>query len=771
MEREQLLRRLMSTFLDELEEGVRIATRDLLALEKAPGSERGELLQRLFRFAHSLKGAARAVRVKPIETACHSLESLLGQVRDGGREIDPELVELLFAAADALGDAGHRLRQSRGLEDAPLLKLLPRIEAMASAEVAAAPDAPVGGSATIHADRSISATMPSPTPSPPAPAAATGDGVVRVRADKLDAVVARSSELLVARGGLDSRVREVQELVDSIARMEAELKTLPRLLRRMLKGGKTPGAAPRTPEPGLPAARQPQRSEWSPLIGQTLSRTAESFRKLTRELERHAASLERDTRTVHLAAAPLEEQVRRLRMLPLGEICDGLERMARDLAKQSHKEAQLCIEGAEVELDRALLAALKAPLMHMVRNAIDHGIEPPELRRASGKPACGTITISASLHSSQVHIAIQDDGRGLDTQAIRERVRARQMHEPAAARELAEAIFAPGFSTARLITDISGRGIGLDVVKSSVEALHGSVEVAWEEGRGTRFVLKVPLTLTMLRGLVVSVQGQLLAFPSSGVHKLLRLGRDDLHTIEGWPTLVMEGRQVPVVALDESLKMATRKQGTHIASRAPIVIAAVGDARVAFAVDELCEERELVVKSLGPRLSKLPNLAGAAILPSGKVAMVLHTAELMRSAMRNRSRERAPRFAASSAQSRKRLIVAEDTLTTRSLLKGLLEAAGYEVTVAPDGAEAWELLQRRGADLVVSDVEMPRMDGFALAATIRGSTRFQHLPIVLVTGLENDRDKARGMQVGANAYLFKGSFDQRGLLAAISQLL
>ena len=256
MEREQLLRRLMSTFLDELEEGVRIATRDLLALEKAPGSERGELLQRLFRFAHSLKGAARAVRVKPIETACHSLESLLGQVRDGGREIDPELVELLFAAADALGDAGHRLRQSRGLEDAPLLKLLPRIEAMASAEVAAAPDAPVGGSATIHADRSISATMPSPTPSPPAPAAATGDGVVRVRADKLDAVVARSSELLVARGGLDSRVREVQELVDSIARMEAELKTLPRLLRRMLKGGKTPGAAPRT-SPELEVAISP----------------------------------------------------------------------------------------------------------------------------------------------------------------------------------------------------------------------------------------------------------------------------------------------------------------------------------------------------------------------------------------------------------------------------------------------------------------------------------------------------------------------------------
>lgn len=743
----------MATFLDELEEGVRTINRDLLALEKATAAERSEIILRLFRAAHSLKGAARAVRIKSVETACHGLETILSQVRDGGRTLDAAIVELLFAAADALGEAGRLLKAGssekagRGLEGSLLAGLLPRIEAVAS------------GAQTPEPRAVVAASVPA---SPP------GDSVVRMRADKLDTLLARSSELLIARGLLDARTQEAQGLAESMNRIEAELKSLPKLMRRLLKEGKLRDGTAPVPGPGRGKA-----SSWGPArrVDQTVVRTRDGVRKLTRDLERYAAGLSRDTRTLSLVAGSLEAQVRRLRMSPFSEVCEGLDRMVRDLAKQANKEVRLVIEGAEVELDRAVLGALKAPLLQLVRNAIDHGLETPEQRRAAGKSAGGTLTIAASLHSAQVHIVVKDDGRGLDLAAIRERLRDQARPEPAAERELVEAIFTPGFSTARMITDISGRGVGLDVVKSGLEALHGSVDVAWEPGRGTHFTMKVPLTLTMLRGLIVTVQRQELAFPSNNVHKLLRLGCEDLHTIEGWPTLVMEGRQVPVVSLADSLGMTAHGESPRIESRAPILIAAAGDTRVAFAVDELVEERELVVKSLGWRLGKLHNIAGAAILPTGKVAMVLHTAELVRSAMRNRSRERALRFEVRSAQNKKRLLVAEDTLTTRSLLQGLFEAAGYEVTLARDGEEAWELLQSRGADLLVSDVEMPRLDGFTLTSTIRASARFQRLPVVLVTGLENDRDKARGMQVGANAYLLKSVFDQRSLLETIAQLI
>jgi len=365
-------------------------------------------------------------------------------------------------------------------------------------------------------------------------------------------------------------------------------------------------------------------------------------------------------------------------------------------------------------------------------------------------------------------VAVSDDGRGLDLEALRRQLRKRGLPEPADDRELARAIFLPGLSTAPLITDISGRGVGLDVVKSRVEALHGTVDVSFVPGRGTRFGLAVPLTLTTLRALLVGAAGQTFAFVGTNVQKLLRLDPARLRSVEGRPMLASDGPPLPVAWLAQTLGL--RGQGAaEPDGKAPALVVAAGEHRLVFVVDEFLAEQEIVIKSLGARIRRVPHVSGATILPSGRIALVLNAANLVRSAL-----ARAPvrvAQAGAPAPPRKRILVADDSLTTRTLEKTILESAGYEVLVAADGQAAWQLLQERGADLLVSDVEMPRMDGFALAEAVRGSRRFRELPVVLVTALESDQDRARGIAVGADAYLAKSAFDQKNLLETIAQLL
>lgn len=770
MERERLLQHLMATFQEELTTEVSALNRDLLALEQAAEPGRAELINRLFRSAHSLKGAARAVGLRPIETACHGLETLLAKVRDGGRALGPELFELLFTAVDALSEAGQRLRGQKGLEGTPLAALLPRLEAAVRDTAPAASPAAAANPEPEPRPESRPQPEPRPAPKPEAEAAplpaAVSEPVIRVKAEKLDALLARTGELLVSSGRLESRIQDIQALREFIDRWEADFRALAKPLRRLLAEGSARSSGPVGPGAGVGRAYSTSRR-----AKQVLAASGKNFRKLSRDLERLGTMLARDNRMLQLTTAPLVEQVRHLRTLPFAESCDGLSRVARDLSHQLGKEVRLVVEGAEVELDRAVLEGLKAPLMHLVRNAIDHGIEPPETRRKAGKPPLGQITVSASLHGAQVHIAVADDGQGLDITAIRERARLRGLPLPAAEQELARAIFTPGFSTTHRITDISGRGVGLDVVKSAVEALHGSVDLQWQAGRGTRFTLTVPLTLTVLRGLLVSAAAQRFVFPTTSVKQLLLLGPEELHSIEGWPSLVLGGLTLPVVSLAEGLGLRAPQASVPARGKLPLVVAAAGGLQAAFVVDELLGERELMIKSLGPRLSQVPTLAGATLLADGQLALLLNAGGVIRATLKNRSRELLARFTQRATPSRKRLLVVEDTLTTRSLLRGLLESAGYEVLLAADGVDALQILHDQGADLVVSDLEMPRMDGFALTAAIRGSTRFANLPVVLVTGMEDEADKARGMQVGANAYIIKSTFEQRGLLEAVAQLL
>ncbi len=486
------------------------------------------------------------------------------------------------------------------------------------------------------------------------------------------------------------------------------------------------------------------------------------------EFQRLASSILEDQRKLGFEIAQLDSAVRGLRMVPFEEVCGGLSRAVRDLALTSQKQVALQVRGSEVELDRAVLDALRPSLLQLVRNAIDHGIEPPDRRARAGKPEQATIALTAALRGSEVVITVEDDGQGIDLDAIRAQLRRRKLPEPEREQDLARSVFLPGFSTARLITDVSGRGVGLDVVKRAVEALRGSVDLTFQRGQGTRFSLVVPLTLTTLRGLLMDVQGQTFVLPGTVVQRLLRVGEDDIRSVGGVQTVTLDGAAVQVAPLWELLG---RGRAEPKPGKVPIVVVRAQGCSLGLAVDELIEERDVVVKSLGPRLRAVRSVSGATVLPNGRLALILNAAEIVSRARQRASTATIVGAAAGEKVDKRVVLLVDDSITTRTLERSILESAGYVVRVAVDGQEAWRSLQEHGADLVVSDVEMPEMDGFSLTEIIRSSARFRNLPVVLVTALSSEADKARGLSVGANAYLVKSTFDQANLLETVAQLL
>jgi len=593
--------------------------------------------------------------------------------------------------------------------------------------------------------------MPAPAAArgpPPSPAAVADpptsdrrDGdTFRVNAVKLDTVLARSGELLLAVRQIERRLEEWGALADAAAILALEFARVDTLL-----------AAKRLGDDRGP-----------------LAEVGAGIEHLKDGLERLVAQAATGTRGLARTAKDLDSGVRRLRMVPFAEATQGLERTVRDLALAAGKEVTFKLIGHEVELDRGVAERLKDPLLHLVRNAMDHGIESPSERAAAGKPACGLITVSAALKGAQVEIAIADDGRGLDRERIREEARARGLAETTEDRDLLPLVFHPGFSTARALTAVSGRGVGLDVVKSQVNALHGTVAVESVSGEGTTFALTVPLTVTLIRALLVGAGGRTFALATTQVMGLRRLVAAEVRSVGGREMLATSQGLLPLVSLGEALGLPTprrdRGQGDFV------VLVEAGASRVAFVVEELLAEQDLVVTGLGRRLRRVANIAGCALLEDGGIAIILSAAELAESALATRSpRALSPPVAAPPV--RRRLLVADDSVTTRTLEKAILEEAGYDVWLAADGHQAWRILQEEPIDLLVADVEMPGMDGFTLTESLRRSPTLGRIPVVLVTSLSSDRDRARGLEVGADAYVVKSGFDRTGLVEAVGQLL
>ncbi len=728
MNSHQLAARLLATLQGELEEQVGAMNADLLALEAVPGD--AERLRSLFRVAHTLKGAARAAAVAPVEQACHALETLLVEARDGRLTLGPPEFALLFAAADALADAGQRLKVGRDLNGSPVAALRDRLKRQQPEKGRKpAPDVP-----------------PSSAPPSGPSAAERGDGRVRVEAQMLDALLAATGQLFVTESRVASRPAELEAFHDVAAHSANEWSRTSRRLRLALERSGTA----------------------SPLI-QAIDGMEETLRRLVDDAGRLTRGVADDARALAHATDEVAERVRRLRMRPFAEACEALPRTVRDHITAAGKEIELEILGGEVEVDRAVLDGLRDALLHLVRNAVDHGIELPADRERARKPRRGKVSVAAALRGDRLTVTVSDDGAGLDVPAVRAQLERRGLPVPRDEEELVRTLFEGGFSTRTEVTAISGRGVGLDVVRAAIERIRGMVHVAWVRDHGTTFTLECPPSLANIRALLAAVGPQLVAVPTTHVERLLRVRPEEIKHAEGRAVIITPAAPVPLVALARLLQPLI---GRPVVGPIAVILLRAGDRRLAVAVDELVAEQEIVLRPLGRGRDPLPYVSGAAILGSGRVALVLNPATLIAAGLGLGSESGlAIAEAKPGGRARKRILVVDDSITTRTLEQSILEAAGYDVRTAVDGADGWKVLQEHGCDIVVADIEMPRMDGFALCEAIRGSKRFEQLPVVLVTALETPEHRARGLEVGADAYIGKSSFDQQNLLDTISQLV
>jgi two-component system chemotaxis sensor kinase CheA len=730
------LRQLRATFKLEAAEHLHALTAGLLALEKAPPAAQAELVETVFREAHSLKGGARAVDYSEVERLCQSLEDVFASWRRGKSQPAPEAFDGLHRSLDAI------------------------------AAVLAANGAPAAPVWSGRASAGSPATL-APLRAAQAPAAGgEQEGAVhtvRIAVDKLENQLLEAEEMLTAKLIAAQRVADLRDLCGGFAAWrEAWSAVEPQVLGLRRLYATSAQAGPGDAELGALL----DFLDWN-------ARCIKDVESRTLALD---DAVRQDNFAVGKLVDDLLEDSKKLLLLPFSSVSGSFAKVVRDLCRDEGKEAGLAIEGGEVEIDKRILEEIKDPLIHLLRNGVGHGIEPPAVRAARGKPARATITLAVSqLAGNQVEITVSDDGGGIDVARVAQTAVERGLLSPDEAAALDDdaaraLIFLPELSTSPLVTQLSGRGLGLAIVREKAEKLGGGVSVASELAIGTSFRIVLPATQATFRGILVMAGGQMLVVPTLHVERVVRVRREDVRSVEGREAIDHAGRAVALVRLAEVLELPPVPAGeTASALGTPVLVLGNSELRAAFAVDSVIDEQEVLVKRLGKPLLRVRNVSGATVLGSGRVAPVLNVADLLKSvrkagaALRFIPPERPPGQGA--------ILVAEDSITSRLLLKGILESAGYKVRTAPDGLEAFNLLQAEPFDLLVSDVEMPGLNGFDLTVRVRADSRLAELPVVLVTARESLEDRERGIDVGAHAYLVKSSFDQSDLLATVHRLI
>ncbi len=818
------LKKLLATFKVEAEEHVRAMSSGLIELEKAPGAEKqAEIIETIFREAHSLKGAARAVDLTEIEAVCQSLESVFAAMKRREIASSRELLDLLNQAVDGLGRLLAAAETERtAAEKRGLATLTRQLESIAKGGViapeAAAPQekgAPVttqplvilSKAKNLHAGdetlRSAQGDKPSgqlqvptaPGPeTPPSTPSADRPAVeerplltetIRISAARLDSLLLQAEELVSAKLAAGQRAAELRQVGATLPAWGRKWAKLKPTVRALAQSVETTGGRNGRAKPDSQTASLLEFVEWNETLVESLEEG----------LTAAARAAERDHRALGGMVDNLLQDMKQALMMPFASLLEIFPRLARELARDRGKEVELVIRGAEIEVDRRILQEIKDPLVHLVRNCIDHGIEKPEERARKNKSPRGTVTIAiAHKNGSKVEVLVSDDGAGVDTAKVRAAAARLSLVSPEAAETMSEQealalIFQSGLSTSPLITDLSGRGLGLAIVQEKVEKLGGAISLETQPDAGATFRLLLPLTMVTFRGLLVRVDDRRFVLPTTHVERVARVSQEDIQTVENRETVRLDGQAASLVRLGDALELPVRSDdfsrpstateaqpatNTRVATTNKVSLVVLGSAekRIAFRVDEILGEQEVLVKRLGPQLARVRNIAGATVLGTGQVVPILNVPDLMKSAVKTAAAPaRAPAAAGRAAAKQKSILIAEDSITARTLLKNILEAAGYHVKTAVDGVDAFTTLRTEAFDLVVSDVDMPRMNGLDLTAKIRGDKKLAELPVVLVTALESREDRERGIDVGANAYLVKSSFDQSNLLEAIRRLI
>jgi len=757
---EEFLKRLLATFKVEADEHVRNIAALLLELEKGPDPERrSETLETVFREAHSLKGAARSVNLRDIEGICQSLEGSFAALKRKELDVSPALYDLYHQALDHISHIVSFTDKELEPSERSLTMKLTREMAIASThtEKQKTPAEPnmteASGQFETGPEKSHWGGVE------PVIQSHAGDNpgmseTVRIPTTKLDPLLMQAEEMILARIALEQRATELRELNDAFLEWKKESALW----------------------------KDRQLSESAPQWKELFDRNNERMRDLQGKVAAITLAVQQDHRALRRMVDEHLEDMKKVLMLPVASIVESFPKFVRDLARDQGKEVDLTIQGSEIEIDKRILEEMKDPLIHLIRNCIDHGIEKTEERERVKKPRRGTIMLSFNAKDNrQAEIIVSDDGAGIALDRVRSvalktGIISQDDMDKLDPQETLSLVFQSGISTSPIITDISGRGLGLAIVHDKVEKLGGVVLVDSQMNAGTSFRILLSMTLATFRGVPARVDDQIFLLPAINVERVARIKRQEIRTVENREIIESDGKIIAIVRLSDALGLTVHNKRSASDKEAEadyvhFVILSSANKRIAFQVDEVLAEQQVLVKGLGGQLNRVRNIAGATVLGNGEVVPVLNTADLIKSAMQSAATAKPETYEAETPARAGRILVAEDSITSRTLLKNILESAGYEVTTAVDGIDAFTQLRSCDFDLIVSDVDMPRMSGFELTVSIRDNKKLADLPVVLVTALESREDREWGIDVGANAYIVKSSFDQSNLLEVVKRLI
>lgn len=741
---------LLELFSLEADAQTQVLSAGLLALERNP--TQADQLEACMRAAHSLKGAARIVGVDAGVSVAHVMEDCLVSAQESRLYLQPEHIDALLQGTDLLMRIATPGNDVGPADIEAYVALMERL---------LDPSQPVA-----HVVTPTPAPEPVPVveelPPEPAPPVSSdrprqnkhmtegGERVLRVTAERLNSLLDLSSKSLVETQRLKPYLLSMQRLKRIQSNSARALDALDGQLKAM----------------DLNLEAQEALNDTRRLLSEAQALLAEK----TAELDEFGWQAGQRAQVLYDTALAC-------RMRPFADVLAGQVRMVRDLGRSLGKQVRLEIEGEKTQVDRDVLEKLEAPLTHLLRNAVDHGIEMPEQRMLAGKPAEGLIRLRASHQAGLLVLELSDDGNGVDLERLRGTIVDRHLSPLETALRLSEEelltfLFLPGFSLRDKVTEVSGRGVGLDAVQHMVRQLRGAVVLEQTAGQGSRFHLEVPLTLSVVRSLVVEVGEEAYAFPLAHIERMCDLAPDDIVQLEGRQHFWHEGRHVGLVAASQLLQ---RPPGQSSEETLKVVVIRERDAVYGIAVERFVGERTLVVLPLDERLGKVQDISAGALLDDGSVVLIVDVEDMLRSVDKLLNTGRLERIARRSQQAteapRKRVLVVDDSLTVRELQRKLLLNRGYEVAVAVDGMDGWNALRSEDFDLLITDIDMPRMDGIELVTLLRRDTRLQSLPVMVVSYKDREEDRRRGLDAGADYYLAKASFHDDALLDAVMELI
>ena len=746
----EFYRNLRSTFSVEAHDHMRNISLSIIELETTEDlQERKTIIETIYREFHSLKGAARAVDISEIETICHMLESIFADIKKEILVISIEMFDIFNRALDVLEeilsldidesfDISDLMQELTNIKDNDIIKNIESNQkgdssaykevSITAVETEKKQDIEIVKEVLIEKKQEINDKILLKSENIKVKPSFHDNDMeqIRVSKNKLDSILLQGEEMLYAKLSIKQREGEIREL-----------------------------------KAFLEASKQ--------------KNNCDNLKGLDKRIDSLLISTMNDGQVVETMLNRFIEDVKDLMLLPFSSIIDIFPKMVREISRKLGKDIDFSYSGVEFEIDRRILEEIKDPLIHIIRNSIDHGIESLEERKNSDKNTKGTISLNISqIGSSHVQIQIIDDGAGIDIEklkniAVENKISSKSEVDILTDYDAQMLIFKSGMSTKDIITDLSGRGLGLAIVREKIEKLEGSIHVTSEKNKGTVFEILLPITISTSRGILIKVLKQDFVVPTSKVEKVIKVKKDLIKIIENRATITLDGHIIPIIKLQDILQIQGSKENEEDKFISLLIVNEL-EKKIAFSVDEIIIEEEVLVKQFNKQLTKVRNISGATILGTGEVVPILEVQDLIKSSLNvvsntlniRKDKEEVPK---------KSVIVVEDSITSRTLLKNVLENNGYKVKTSVDGIEGWNAIKREKFDLIISDIEMPRMDGFELTSKVRSDEETAEIPVILVTSLDSREDTERGIEVGASAYIVKSNFQQNNLIEVIKKLI